>query len=206
MARYLLPILAATAVLAKTDLADCISLTSTIPGPSGNSIKTVIYYAPDTLEICTTLDCGGTDNAIGKKIPGCPGFSGTGTITKSFLPSCATVKPPTMTVTQTLAPPGSNSGVGSTTVTVTPPTTTSTIVKTVTTSPTLSFTASGQSGFTTGTSGADSTLVTSTEGEAAPTETRAEPSSSTVPAGAGSTARAGMAAVLGVAAVAVAFA
>ncbi|KAK1621542.1 hypothetical protein BDP81DRAFT_456140 [Colletotrichum phormii] len=208
MARYLLPILAATAVLAKTDLAGCTSLTSTIPGSSGNSIKTVIHYVPDTLEICTTLDCGGTDNAIGKKIPGCPGYSGTETITKSLLPSCATVKPPTVTVTQTLAPPGSNSGVGSTTVTITPPTTTSTIVKTVTTSPTASLTVSGQSGITTGTSGAGSTLVTSTEGEAAPTGTGsgAEPSPSTVPAGAGSTARAEMAAVLGVAAAVVAFA
>lgn len=208
MSRYLLLVLAATAVLAKTDLAGCTSLTYTYPGPSGDSIKTVIHYVPETHEICTPLDCGGTDPASGKKNPGCPGYSGTETITKSFLSSCATVKPPTVTITQTLATPGSKSGVGSTTVTVTPPTTTSTIIKTVTTSLTSPLASLTPSVATTRTGAAGSTLITSTEGEAVPTGTGsgAEPSSSTVPAGAGSTVRAGMAAVLGVAAAVVVFA
>ncbi|KAI3556773.1 hypothetical protein CABS03_07211 [Colletotrichum abscissum] len=208
MSRYLLPVLAATAVLAKTDLTGCTSLTYTYPGPSGDSIKTVIHYVPETHEICTPLDCGGTDPASGKKIPGCPGYSGTETITKSFFSSCATVKPPTITVTQTLATPGSNSRVGSTTVTVTPPTTTSTIIKTVTTSVTSPLSSLTPSVVTTRTGVAGSTLITSTEGEAVPTGTGsgAEPSSSTVPGGAGSTVRAGMAAVLGVAAAVIVFA
>ncbi|KAK1481898.1 hypothetical protein CCUS01_15908 [Colletotrichum cuscutae] len=197
MSRYLLPVLAATAVLAKTDLTGCTSLTYTYPGPSGDSIKTVIHYVPETHEICTPLDCGGTDPASGKKVPGCPGYSGTETITKSFFSSCATVKPPTIT-----------SGVGSTTVTVTPPTTTSTIIKTVTTSVTSPLSSLTPSVVTTRTGVAGSTLITSTEGEAVPTGTGsgAEPSSSTVPGGAGSTVRAGMAAVLGVAAAVVVFA
>ncbi|KAJ0296867.1 hypothetical protein COL5a_004921 [Colletotrichum fioriniae] len=208
MSRYFLPILAATAVLAKTDLVGCTSLTYTYPGSSGDSIKTIIHYVPETHEICIPIDCGGTDPASGKRVPGCPGYSGTEIITKSFLSSCATVKPPTVTVTQTLATPGSNSGVGSTTVTVTPPTTTSTVIKTVTTSLISPLSSLTPSGITTRTGGAGSTLITSTEGEVVPTETGsgAEPSSSTVPAGAGSTARAGMAAVLGVAAAVVAFA
>ncbi|OHF03916.1 hypothetical protein CORC01_00778 [Colletotrichum orchidophilum] len=204
MARYLLPFLAATAVLAKTDLVGCTSLTSTITGSFGSSKETLIFYDPDTLEICSSINCGG-GTASSKKIPGCPAYSGTETVTKSFLPSCATVKHHTVTVTQTLTPPRSNNWVGSTTVTVTP-TRTSTIVKTVTTSSGVSELTSGTSEATARPSGTDNTSLTSTEAEAAPTGNGAEVSSSTVPAGAGPTARAGMAGILGVAAAVVAFA
>ncbi|CCF46916.1 hypothetical protein CH063_15505, partial [Colletotrichum higginsianum] len=74
MARYLLPVLAFTvAVLAKTDLEGCTSFTSTVtvnPSPGyGNTYETVIWYVPDTLEICAGVDCGGGRRTRPPKTP-----------------------------------------------------------------------------------------------------------------------------------------
>ncbi|KAL6862835.1 hypothetical protein ACO1O0_003073 [Amphichorda felina] len=87
--KSLIPIflLAATAA-AKTDIEGCTSFTSMVtvrPEPGyGNTYQTVIWYLPDSLEICQGVDCGG-GRAPPKTVPGCPMYSGTETVTPSFL-------------------------------------------------------------------------------------------------------------------------
>jgi hypothetical protein len=77
-------------VAAKTDLDGCTSFTSTVTVHTeigfGNTYETVIWYVPDTLELCRGVDCGG-GMAPPKSVPGCPLYSGTETVTPSFLPS-----------------------------------------------------------------------------------------------------------------------
>ncbi|KAK2028629.1 hypothetical protein LX32DRAFT_639821 [Colletotrichum zoysiae] len=187
MLRYLLPALATTAVLAKTDLEGCISFTSTVtvdPSPGyGNTYETFIWYVPDTLEICRGVDCGG-GRAPPRKVPGCPAYSGTDTVTASFLstnPAARpTATPAPLTTTTGWAPAGEEN----TRVNLVTPTF---IKLTLTTpAPTVESTPTGQaSGAQSGTGAALTTGV---------------------PAGAGPTARAGVAAVLGLAAAAVALA
>ncbi|KLU85508.1 hypothetical protein MAPG_04531 [Magnaporthiopsis poae ATCC 64411] len=77
----------------KTDLAGCTKYTTTV----GNAAS-IVYFVPDTLEICTLLDCGG-GRAPPKSKPGCPLYQGTETVTPSFLESN-----PLKTSTSALAP------------------------------------------------------------------------------------------------------
>ncbi|KXH66060.1 hypothetical protein CSAL01_07569 [Colletotrichum salicis] len=50
----------ATAVLAKTDLAGCVSSDSVYtPTQGGTPYATRVWYVPGTGEICAALDCGG---------------------------------------------------------------------------------------------------------------------------------------------------
>ncbi|KAJ5018155.1 hypothetical protein K4K57_006220 [Colletotrichum sp. SAR 10_99] len=89
MSRYILPVVAAAGLaLAKTDIEGCTSITSTVTVRTeigyGNTYETVIWYVPDTLEICRGVDCGG-GRAPPRKVPGCPMYSGTETVTASFL-------------------------------------------------------------------------------------------------------------------------
>ncbi|WYZ46742.1 hypothetical protein EsH8_IX_000967 [Colletotrichum jinshuiense] len=216
MSRYLLPILAATAVLAKTDTNGCTSFTSTVtvnPSPGyGNTYETVIWYVPDTLEICQGVDCGG-GRAPPRKVPGCPAYSGTDTITASFLPTDPAKKPAPAATAQATTPVEEDDD-DSTTVTVTP-TRTSTVIKVVTTSTSLHSTAKNatlsEGGETTGVASksggasASTTAASAAGGTQSGTGASAASGTST-PAGAGPTARAGMMAMLGVAAAAVALA
>ncbi|KAM0245842.1 hypothetical protein ACHAP5_005162 [Fusarium lateritium] len=75
-------------IAAKTDIEGCTSFTSTVtvdPSPGyGNTYQTVIWYVPDTLEICKGVDCGG-GRAPPKSVPGCPLYKGTETVTAEFL-------------------------------------------------------------------------------------------------------------------------
>lgn len=78
------------AALAKTDLSGCTTFTSTVTiNPTaheyGNVYESLVYYDPDTLEICTVPDCGGGRAAPKTGVPGCPLYSGTATPTPSFL-------------------------------------------------------------------------------------------------------------------------
>ncbi|CAJ0541085.1 Ff.00g078740.m01.CDS01 [Fusarium sp. VM40] len=81
-------LLYALPIAAKTDIEGCTSFTSTVtvdPSPGyGNTYETVIWYVPDTLEICKGVDCGG-GRAPPKSIPGCPLYKGTETVTVEFL-------------------------------------------------------------------------------------------------------------------------
>ncbi|KAM0191678.1 hypothetical protein ACHAPA_008301 [Fusarium lateritium] len=81
-------LLYALPIAAKTDIEGCTSFTSTVtvdasPG-YGNTYQTVIWYVPDTLEICKGVDCGG-GRAPPKSVPGCPLYKGTETVTAEFL-------------------------------------------------------------------------------------------------------------------------
>lgn len=76
--------------LAKTDLSGCTTFTSTVTiNPTaheyGNVYESLVYYDPDTLEICTVPDCGGGRAPPKTGVPGCPLYSGTATPTPSFL-------------------------------------------------------------------------------------------------------------------------
>ncbi|KAK2606585.1 hypothetical protein N8I77_005323 [Diaporthe amygdali] len=78
------------AALAKTDLSGCTTFTSTVTiDPTsheyGNVYESLVYYDPDTLEICTVPDCGGGRAAPKTGVPGCPLYSGTATAAPSFL-------------------------------------------------------------------------------------------------------------------------
>lgn len=108
------------AALAKTDLSGCTTFTSTVTiNPTaheyGNVYESLVYYDPDTLEICTVPDCGGGRAAPKTGVPGCPLYSGTATPTPSFL--TADPLAPAVTTTSTLAAEtttaDSSSGAGS---------------------------------------------------------------------------------------------
>lgn len=101
------------AALARTDLSGCTTFTSTVTvNPTaheyGNIYESLVYYDPDTLEICTVPDCGGGRAPPRTGVPGCPLYSGTATATPSFLPADP-LAPPAATTTTTLA--SSSSGV-----------------------------------------------------------------------------------------------
>ncbi|KAJ0384424.1 hypothetical protein COL922a_008393 [Colletotrichum nupharicola] len=197
MSCYILPVIAAAGLaLAKTDIEGCTSFTSTVTVRTeigyGNTYETVIWYVPDTLEICRGVDCGG-GRAPPRKVPGCPMYSGTETVTASFLS------------TDPAAPV-------STVVTVTPTKTSTVALVTVTTTPSgateTGHSETGSSASTTGGSVGATTVPTTsisvatetTGGSATGTGSGAAASGTETPAGAGPTARAGVAAALGVAA------
>lgn len=77
LSRILLAGLLPAAVLARTDLTGC---TSSVDGAS------LIWYVPGTGELCEFIDCGGGRAAPITTKPGCAGYSGTATVTPSFLP------------------------------------------------------------------------------------------------------------------------
>ncbi|KAJ0268432.1 hypothetical protein COL940_013394 [Colletotrichum noveboracense] len=186
MSRYILPVIAAAGLaLAKTDIEGCTSFTSTVTVRTeigyGNTYETVIWYVPDTLEICRGVDCGG-GRAPPRKVPGCPMYSGTETVTASFLstdPAAPTSTVALVTVTST------ESGATETGASETGSSASATGGSVeATTVPTTSVSAA------TGTPG----------GSATGTGSGAAASGTETPAGAGPTARAGVAAALGVAA------
>lgn len=103
------------AALARTDFSGCTSFTSTVTvNPTaheyGNVYGSVMYYDPDTLEICTVPDCGGGRAPPKTGVPGCPLYSGTATVTPSFLsadPLATTVTTSSAAAETTTAAPSS---------------------------------------------------------------------------------------------------
>ncbi|KAL8317681.1 hypothetical protein RB597_001201 [Gaeumannomyces tritici] len=91
----------------KTDLAGCTKYTTMV----GN-VASVVWFVPDTLEICSLMDCGG-GRAPPKSKPGCPLYQGPETVTPSFLESnplkTSTPAPASSSVRPTLATPTSSS-------------------------------------------------------------------------------------------------
>lgn len=78
--------LAATALLAghaiaKTDIGGCVSTQTVAYGGAS-----LIWYVPDTGEICEFLDCGGGRAPPKTTVPGCPSYEGTATYSPSYLP------------------------------------------------------------------------------------------------------------------------
>ncbi|KAK1960972.1 hypothetical protein LY78DRAFT_645650 [Colletotrichum sublineola] len=93
----------ATAAMAKTDLAGCVSSEPT----QGGSYAANVWYVPGTGEICEPLDCGGGRAPPKTDVPGCPEYKGSETYAPSFLPletSAAPVAHPTIPSVITAAP------------------------------------------------------------------------------------------------------
>ncbi|KAF4815934.1 hypothetical protein CGCSCA4_v012434 [Colletotrichum siamense] len=197
MSRYILPVIAAAGLaLAKTDIEGCTSFTSTVTVRTeigyGNTYETVIWYVPDTLEICRGVDCGG-GRAPPRKVPGCPMYSGTETVTASFL-STDPAAPVSTVVTVT---PTKTSTVALVTVTSTESGATETGASETGSSPSAT---GGSVEATTVSTRSVSAATETTGGSATGTGSGAAASGTETPAGAGPTARAGLAAALGVAA------
>ncbi|KAJ2898477.1 hypothetical protein MKZ38_003866 [Zalerion maritima] len=78
---------------AKTDYDGCTSYTTMITvDPSrgyggGNIYPSIMYYDPTNLEICQYVDCGGGRAPPKTTVPGCYGYTGTETVTPSYLSS-----------------------------------------------------------------------------------------------------------------------
>ncbi|KAK7755039.1 hypothetical protein SLS62_002854 [Diatrype stigma] len=73
----LLAAAAPPAVLARTDIAGCVS------SAVGASL---VWYVPGTGELCEFLDCGGGRAPPKTTVPGCAAYSGTATYSPSYLP------------------------------------------------------------------------------------------------------------------------
>lgn len=69
--------LSATGVLAKTDIGGCVS------SATGASL---VWYVPDTGELCELLDCGGGRAPPKTTVPGCPLYEGSETYSPKYLP------------------------------------------------------------------------------------------------------------------------
>lgn len=74
--------LMAAITYAKTDLRGCVS-SETVNQWNQASL---LWYLPDTGEICDFVDCGGGRAPPKTTVPGCPGYGGTATVTPSFIP------------------------------------------------------------------------------------------------------------------------
>ncbi|KAI0006837.1 hypothetical protein F4779DRAFT_545807 [Xylariaceae sp. FL0662B] len=66
---------------AKTDLKGCVSSKTIAYGGAS-----LIWYVPDTGEICAMLDCGGGRAPPKTTVPGCAAYKGTATYSPSYLP------------------------------------------------------------------------------------------------------------------------
>ncbi|KAK4199284.1 hypothetical protein QBC40DRAFT_84842 [Triangularia verruculosa] len=74
----LLPILALTlGVAAKTDIGGCVS--TEVPYMTRDTLvyRSLLWYLPDTGEICEILDCGGGRAPPKTNVPGCGNYAGT---------------------------------------------------------------------------------------------------------------------------------
>ncbi|KAK4133723.1 hypothetical protein BT67DRAFT_442639 [Trichocladium antarcticum] len=83
----LLLLLTAGSALARTDIAGCVS----------TQVGTVLWYVPDTGEICEFVDCGGGRAPAKTTVPGCPLYEGTETVTPRFWTGFTTATPTTTT-------------------------------------------------------------------------------------------------------------
>jgi len=76
-------LLLASTALARTDLIGCTSSDAVVSADP--PYATVIWYVPDTGELCDFLDCGGGMAPPKTTVPGCPLYSGTATYSPSYL-------------------------------------------------------------------------------------------------------------------------
>lgn len=95
----------AAGALAKTNLAGCTSFTTTTVDGTDEPLPTIVWYVPDTLEICSLIDCGGGRAPPKSDTPGCPQYTGTEAVAVDFLqtdpaaPSVVSTPTPTTTTT-----------------------------------------------------------------------------------------------------------
>ncbi|ETS74704.1 hypothetical protein PFICI_13188 [Pestalotiopsis fici W106-1] len=67
-------------IAAKTDLSGCVSSETVAYGGAS-----LVWYVPDTGEICEFLDCGGGRAPPKTTVPGCDAYAGTEAYTPSYL-------------------------------------------------------------------------------------------------------------------------
>ncbi|CAM1506476.1 Fc.00g061170.m01.CDS01 [Cosmosporella sp. VM-42] len=84
--KLLLALLLTGTVLARTDLDGCTSF-ATVATENNNGMPygTVIWYVPDTGELCEFLDCGGGRAPPKTTVPGCDSYEGTETYSPNFI-------------------------------------------------------------------------------------------------------------------------
>ncbi|KAI6086825.1 hypothetical protein F4821DRAFT_237541 [Hypoxylon rubiginosum] len=97
---------------AKTDLSGCVSSETVAYGGAS-----LIWYVPDSGEICAFLDCGGGRAPPKTTVPGCAAYSGTATYTPSFLPGFGADATGATTVTGDSSPAETSAVVASSTST-----------------------------------------------------------------------------------------
>jgi len=112
---YAVGFLAVQPVLGRTDLQGCTS--SEVVTNGGASY---IFYVPDTGEICSFLDCGGGRAPPKSTVPGCPLYSGTATVTPSFLPGFKGGSSSSLLPTSTTVSPHGSTSSPSVSITGTP--------------------------------------------------------------------------------------
>ena len=147
-----------------------------------SSDRPLVYYVPETGEICDNPDCGGGRAPPKTTVPGCAAYKGTASYSASFLPNY-TPAAATTTSSTTIADPTSASAPGTTIADPTSAFPTDSIYMPGTTSQTysrdLATEVSGLSSLTSATAWQNSTMAT-TRGTATPAPTGA---SSSVSAG-----------------------
>jgi hypothetical protein len=86
--KLLLTALLAGAALAKTDLNGCVSFETIITVPNRPDVYpygSLIWYVPDTGEVCEFIDCGGGRAPPKTTVPGCGAYKGTETYSPKFI-------------------------------------------------------------------------------------------------------------------------
>lgn len=166
MKSFTLPILVGLVGLstARTDLSGCISSATTNQWHEAS----MIWYVPGSGEICDFVDCGGGRAPPKTDQPGCPLYSGTETLTPSYLPgygASSKMAATTTTLTQTT----SSTHAHATTDSSSPATNSndSMVTAAPTTSPVVSMTTTTQSGSKSGDSTSAAPTSTQTGGAAA---------------------------------------
>ncbi|KAI1350713.1 hypothetical protein F5Y01DRAFT_144760 [Xylaria sp. FL0043] len=159
-------VLLAGHAVAKTDIAGCVSSQTVAYGGAS-----LIWYVPDTGEICAFLDCGGGLAPPKTTVPGCPEYEGTATYSPSYLPgfgsaaTSTTSSPPSSEVTATASSASKDASSSDKTTITSPPATT--ITGTVTSSGSVQTQTGSDSAATLSSSSAASSV--STGGAASPT-------------------------------------
>ncbi|KAI0376909.1 hypothetical protein F5Y04DRAFT_265515 [Hypomontagnella monticulosa] len=151
--------LLASQAAAKTDIAGCVSSKTVAYGGAS-----LIWYVPDTGEICELLDCGGGRAPPKTTVPGCAAYEGTATYSPKFLSGFGAAATPSSTVNSISVSTSVSSSESSEAPDTTPPTTittgpviTSSGTTTTTTSDGVSSTSTGNSQGTEPTSASNST-------------------------------------------------
>lgn len=168
MKSFTLPIFVGLVGLAtaRTDLSGCISSATTNQWHEAS----MIWYVPGSGEICSFVDCGGGRAPPKTDQPGCPLYSGTGTLTPSYLPGYGASSQMAATTTTTLSRTPASTHAHATTDSSSSPATNSNdsmVTAAPTTSPVVSMTTTTQSGLKSGNSTSAAPTSTQTGGAAA---------------------------------------
>ncbi|KAI1421178.1 hypothetical protein F5Y12DRAFT_44729 [Xylaria sp. FL1777] len=159
--------------VAKTDIAGCVSSQTVAYGGAS-----LIWYVPDTGEVCEFLDCGGGRAPPKTTVPGCPQYEGTATYSPSYLPGFGAAATSTSSSVEVVATESSASKDSSSTdmasitsppATITPGTTTPSGSVQTQTSSSSDVTPSSSSSAANSTSAGPSTSSVSTGGAVLPT-------------------------------------